>query len=88
MLVHKPSEPALQLPLAQEWGNSTVENELSCRARDIFLATATGRSNSEISPQLHLTRATVRTRVDRILAKLHLRDRVHAVIVAYGLRVL
>ncbi|WP_246134061.1 response regulator transcription factor [Microbacterium hatanonis] len=44
-------------------------------------------SNPEIGAHLHLTPATVKTHVNRIFAKLHVRDRVHAVILAYELRV-
>lgn len=63
-------------------------NRLTPREYDVFLAIATGLSNPEISERLHLTPATVKTHVNRIFAKLHLRDRVHAVILAYKLKVL
>ncbi|WP_372468886.1 helix-turn-helix transcriptional regulator [Microbacterium maritypicum] len=41
---------------------------------------AHGLSNPEISERLHLTPATVKTHVNRVVAKLYLRDRAHAVI--------
>jgi DNA-binding NarL/FixJ family response regulator len=44
---------------------------------------ASGMSNQEIADYLHLSESTVKTHVGRVLAKLHLRDRVHAVIWAY-----
>jgi DNA-binding NarL/FixJ family response regulator len=44
---------------------------------------ATGCSNREIAEHLFLSETTVKTHVVRILAKLDLRDRVHAVIFAY-----
>lgn len=63
-------------------------DRLTPREHDIFLAIAAGLTNPEISGQLHLTPATVKTHINRIFAKLHLRDRVHAVILAYELHVL
>jgi DNA-binding NarL/FixJ family response regulator len=39
-------------------------------------------SNAELAGQLHLSEATVKTHVARILGKLNLRDRVQAVVVA------
>lgn len=60
---------------------------LTKREWEIFLAMADGLSNPEISAHFHLSQATVKTHVNRIFAKLQLRDRVHAVILAHNLGV-
>ncbi|MER7015618.1 response regulator transcription factor [Saccharopolyspora sp. NPDC000359] len=65
---------------------SRVLDQLSPREREVFLSIAAGLSNTEICEALHLSPATVKTHVNRIFAKLRLRDRVHAVILAYELR--
>ena len=56
---------------------------LTPREREILLAMAAGLSNGEIAERFFLTESTVKTHVGRVLAKLQLRDRVHAVIFAY-----
>lgn len=56
---------------------------LTPREREILLAMADGLTNGEIGAKFFLTESTVKTHVGRVLSKLHLRDRVHAVIFAY-----
>ncbi|SEI08643.1 MULTISPECIES: response regulator transcription factor [unclassified Leifsonia] len=56
---------------------------LTPREREILVAMGEGLSNGEIGARFYLTESTVKTHVGRVLAKLHLRDRVHAVIFAY-----
>ncbi|GAA5146194.1 response regulator [Microbacterium pseudoresistens] len=57
---------------------------LSPRELDVFLGIAEGLTNPEISAALHLSPATIKTHVNRILARLGARDRVHLVILAYA----
>ncbi len=57
--------------------------QLTEREREVFLLMARGLSNGEISDTLFIAEQTTKAHVSRILAKLQLRDRVHAVVLGY-----
>ena len=58
-------------------------DELTPREREVLALITRGSTNSEIADALVIEESTVKTHVKRILMKLGLRDRIHAVIFGY-----
>ncbi|MEW1935468.1 response regulator transcription factor [Rhodococcus sp. NPDC079359] len=56
---------------------------LTDRERDVLIEVAHGKSNTEISRDLFITEATVKTHVSKLLGKLDRRDRVQLAIYVY-----
>ncbi|MEQ8718657.1 MAG: response regulator transcription factor [Acidimicrobiales bacterium] len=87
--------PSVTRRLMSEFSRATAEgpqptdvtnrelDQLTEREREVLVLMAQGLANKEIARELYVAESTVKTHVKRILMKLALRDRVHAVVFAY-----
>ncbi|NUW40471.1 response regulator [Nonomuraea rhodomycinica] len=81
--------PSVTRRLIEEFSRTPVSvrpkglDGLTERERDVLVLIARGLSNTEIAGHLHVTLATVKTHITRLLAKLEARDRAQLVIAAY-----
>lgn len=62
---------------------TTADGALSGREHEVVRLIAAGQSNAEIAASLYLSKATIKSHITRILARLGLRDRTQIAIYAY-----
>jgi DNA-binding NarL/FixJ family response regulator len=83
--------PSVTRTLIEEFAKQIAPNAvdegilelITPREREVLCCIARGRSNSEIAEDLHMSAATAKTHVSRLLSKLGARDRAQLVVIAY-----
>lgn len=83
--------PSVTRTLIEEFAKQVAPSSVNERAldlitpreREVLCSVARGNSNSEIADELHMSAATAKTHVSRLLAKLGARDRAQLVVIAY-----
>ncbi|MFI9509524.1 response regulator [Nocardia sp. NPDC052566] len=83
-------DPSMTRRLAHRFAGSLAPartpaevDQLTARELEVLLLLADARSNAEIAADLGVGEETVKTHVSRVLAKLGVRDRIHAVVYAH-----
>jgi DNA-binding NarL/FixJ family response regulator len=71
------------LPSTQGGRADSRLDVLTDREREVLVEIAKGATNAEISTTLYMAEGTVKTHIGRLFAKLHARDRVQLVLIAY-----
>ncbi|MGH3399332.1 MAG: response regulator transcription factor [Streptosporangiaceae bacterium] len=73
-------------PEPEERPSPELLESLSAREREVLVEVAGGWSNAEIGERLHISAATAKTHVSRLLMKLGAHDRAQLVMIAYETR--
>ncbi len=71
------------LPSSREGRVDSRLDVLTDREREVLVEIAKGATNAEISATLYMAEGTVKTHIGRLFTKLHARDRVQLVLIAY-----
>ncbi len=71
------------LPSSREGRVDSRLDVLTDREREVLVEIAKGATNAEISTTLYMAEGTVKTHIGRLFTKLHARDRVQLVLIAY-----
>ena len=75
-------ESFVRQPQPGSAGSDPIES-LTEREREVFALVARGHSNAEISGELYVSEATVKTHLRHVFEKLEVRDRAQAIVLAY-----
>jgi DNA-binding NarL/FixJ family response regulator len=75
--------PLIATKLVNEFRNKSSETSLSTREAEVMELLAKGLKNNQIAEQLFISEATVRTYINRLLNKLHLKNRSEAIAFGY-----
>jgi DNA-binding NarL/FixJ family response regulator len=82
--------PSVTRRIIEQFARRPVRPELGARLealtqreREVLVMLARGNSNAELAAALFVSEGTIKTHVSNLLAKLGLRDRVQAVVLAY-----
>ena len=82
--------PSVTRRIIEQFASRPIKPELGVRLqsltqreREVLVLLARGASNAELAAELFVSEGTIKTHVSSLLAKLGLRDRVQAVVLAY-----